>query len=63
MGLRVRGNRNDRYLVFIRSVVPENSIRSRRRLFGIGFEDFFSPGPGEAGEFVGPKAFMPWVLR
>jgi len=59
----VRGDRNDRDLVFIRSVVAENSVGRRGRLLSIGFEDFFSPGPIEAGEFVGLKAFMPWVLR
>ena len=61
--LGVRGYCNDRYLVFIRSAIPENSVGGRRRLLGIGFEDLFSPGPGEAGELMGLKVFVSWVLR
>ena len=53
----------DSHLVSTGPVVPENSISSRGRLLSIGFEDFFSLGPDEAGEFVSLKAFMPWVLR
>jgi len=53
----------DSHLVSTGSVVPENSISGRGRLLGIGFEDFFSIRSCEAGEFVGLKAFMPWILR
>ena len=53
---------NDRDLVFIRPIVPENSICSRSGLFGIGFKDFFSLRSNKAGEFVGFKAFMSWIL-
>jgi hypothetical protein len=48
--IRVWGYRNNSYLVFIRPIVPENSVCGQRGLFSVSFEDFFSLGSNEAGE-------------
>ena len=58
----MRGDRNNSDLVFVGPVVPENSISSRSGLLSIGFKDLFSFRSAEAGEFVGFKAFMSWIL-
>ena len=58
-------DRDDRDLAVRRTVAPEDAVRARRAVLGVGFEDLVVRVEGmlERTELVGLQAWMPGVLR
>src|SRR5439155_16023552 len=53
--LRVWGDRDDRDHALLGTVVPENTIRSRRRMLGVGLEDLLAACPSIRSIKVRPR--------
>ena len=52
----MRSDGQDRDLLFVRSVIPEDPPGSGSFIFGVGFEDLVAVRPFERAEFVGVEA-------
>jgi hypothetical protein len=50
--LRMRGNGNNGYLISFRTVIPKDSIRTRRFLLNIGFKYLLPAGTFQRSKFM-----------
>ena len=60
--LRMRCDSDDGDLVFLRPVIPENSVSGWCGLLSVCLKNLFSPGAFQGRKFMSPKTGMPWIF-
>jgi len=58
----MRCDSDDGDLVFLRPVIPENSVSGWSGLLSVCLKNLFSPGAFQSCKLMSPKTRMPWIF-